>query len=127
MSKPANVHSEIARLEGELKRLSLELDALRRRVDGTSGPRRTRAFTAPPPPRDAAPPTPPPAPSSAPTSQTVPAATPGRNYARGDLGLDAEPAPTTPTPTRRQAVGDDESTRYKFVGEPRTQRSPRRS
>jgi hypothetical protein len=124
MTKTPNVHSEIARLEGELKRLSLELDALRQRVDGASGPRRTRAFTAPPPPADLTPS--PPVPSSAPTSQTVPAATAGRNLGRGDLGLEAEPAPTTPTPTRRQAVGDSDSTRYKFVGEPRTQRSPRR-
>ena len=125
MSKPPNVHTEIARLESELKRLAFELDTLRQRVEGTSGPRRTKAFTAPPPPISSAPSvSSDPVPSRAPTSQTVPTSS-GRNYAR-DLGLDAEPAPRTPTPTRRQAAGDDETGRYKFVGEPRTQRSTNR-
>ncbi len=125
MSKPPNVHSEIARLEAELKRIAFELDELRRRVEGNSGPRRTRAFTAPPPPTSRSHTVPPdPQPSRAPTSQTVPTSS-GRNYAR-DLGLEAEPAPTNPTPTSRKALGDDDGGRYKFVGEPRTQRSNRR-
>ena len=56
-------------------------------------------------------------------SETVPAQQRGNAF--GGLGLD-EPVSSNPTPRSRQALNADEG-RYKYVGEPRANKSSRRS
>lgn len=134
-----DVLSEIARLEAQMAKLQRELAALRRRVEGQGQQRRaTRAFSAPPAPREtpgvsdptvpafappaALDPMPVPSPSVPVVSETVPSSS-SRRASTPNVGLSQPPPPHSHlTPSRRNALPEPEGGRYGFVGEERKRR-----
>ncbi|GAC1351866.1 MAG: hypothetical protein NVSMB1_09040 [Polyangiales bacterium] len=118
-----SIESEIARLDAQIRQLSLDLDALRRRLLGSSG-RPTRAFTAPPPSMHD---------PAADQDATGPRATPSprlvtspevrrARLASPDLGLDSQPPPSKPHSNPPPAQDDAGRSQY---GGARSDRPPR--